>query len=178
MNVYIFMSYIWVYDNPLTLVAQTSSNTNKSYIGYSASKNNTNYSYTQNFTTFIEVNNYIQQQINIFMDTFRENGSSITNYNKTMDERFQDLYYMQLTFYNIMSQLLQSYYGKDYETMLKMATDFNNNNQIIQNGLDELNGSSNSMKYNTNILLDSTIYSTVLWTILAICLIYYVFIKL
>ena len=77
-----------------------------------------------------------------------------------------------------MSQLLQSYYGKDYETMLKMATDFNNNNQIIQNGLDELNGSSNSMKYNTNILLDSTIYSTVLWTILAICLIYYVFIKL
>ena len=178
MNVYIFMSYIWVYDNPLTLVEQISSNTNKSYIGYSANKNNTNYSYTQNFTTFIEVNNYIQQQIDIFMNTFRKNGSSITNYNKTMDERFQDLYYMQLTFYNIMSQLLKNYYGKDYDTMIKMAKDFNNNNEIIQSGLDELNGSSNSMNYNTNVMLDSTIYSTVLWTILAICLIYYVFIKL
>jgi uncharacterized membrane protein YheB (UPF0754 family) len=173
------MSYIWVYDNPLIPGTPVPLTSNMSFIVYSANKkSDSNYSYIQNFSTFIEVNNYIQQQINIFMNTFNQNGSSIKNYNKTMDERFQDLYYMQLTFYNIMSQLLKNYYGKDYATMLKMAKDFNNNNEIVQNGLDELNGSSHSMSYNTNVMLDSTVYSTVLWTILAICLLYYVFIKL
>lgn len=173
------MSYIWVYDNPLTIGTPVPLNSNMSYIGYSnTNKTNINYSYIQNFSTFIEANNYLQEQINIFMNTFNKNDSSITNYNKTMDERFQDLSYMQLTFNTIMSQLLKNYYGKDYDTMLKMAKDFNNNNEIIQNGLDELNGTSHSMNYNTNVMLDSTVYSTVLWTILAICLLYYVFIKL
>ena len=97
MNVYIFMSYIWVYDNPLTIVTQTSLNTNMSYIEYSASKNNTNYSYTQNFTTFIEVNNYIQQQINIFMDTFHENGSNITNYNNIKSTKFFKYFIINLS---------------------------------------------------------------------------------
>lgn len=184
------MSYIWVYDNILKYSTSNKSNSDYvSYIGYSNNSNtnaNNKYNTIQKYNSFVEVNNYIKQQINIFESTFgtTTNTNSISeditinNYNKSMKQRYYDLIIMQYSFYNIMSQLLKKYYGNDYNNLLQTANNYFNYREIITNGLDEINNNNKSINYNTNLLLDSTLYSTVLWTILAICLLYYVFIKI
>lgn len=185
------MSYIWVYDNPLIYSnsSTSSSSTYVSYVGYSKTTDvNANGKYTtiQQYNSFLQVNNYIQQQINIFQNTFGiimstsdiSKDNSQAGYNKTMKQRYYDLLMMQYSFNNIMTQLLQNYYGNDYNNLLKTTSDYFNYREIIENGLYEINGNNNSLNYNTTLLLDSTLYSTVLWIILAICLLYYVFIKI
>ena len=184
------MSYIWVYDNILKY--STSNQINSGYVSYIEYSNNpypnTSDKYTtiQKYNSFVEVNNYIKQQINIFESTFgtTTNTNSISeditinNYNKSMKQRYYDLCFMQYSFYNIMNQLLKKYYGNDYNNLLQTTNNYFNYRDIITNGLDEINKNDKSINYNTNLLLDSTLYSTVLWTILAICLLYYVFIKI
>ena len=184
------MSYIWVYDNILKYSTSNKSNSKyASYIGYSNNPYpNTSDKYTtiQKYNSFVEVNNYIKQQINIFESTFGTTTNTnaiidditINNYNKSMKQRYYDLIIMQYSFYNIMNQLLKKYYGNDYNNLLQTTNNYFNYRAIITNGLNEINNNNKSINYNTNLLLDSTLYSTVLWTILAICLLYYVFIKI
>ena len=186
------MSYIWVYDNILKYSTPNQTNSKyASYIGYSKNSNTDasnggKYTTIQKYNSFVEVNNYIKQQINIFESTFGTTTNTnsiigevtISNYNKTMKTRYYDLLIMQYSFHDIMNQLLNKYYGNNYNNLLQTTNNYFNYRDIITNGLDEINKNDKSINYNTNLLLDSTLYSTVLWTILAICLLYYVFIKI
>jgi len=199
------MSYIWVYEsninlNTLSPTPQTTSNNYISYIGYgkNSDPNNNGYSIT-NYNSFVEVNNYLNNQINDFKNAFNDSSNINTTSNignikgKTMSQRFQDIYSMQQTLMNIMQGSLTNYYNisdpsaintanpstkMSYDKLRNNILNYTNYNEKINNGLDQLNGTSNSVTYSQNILLDSTIYSTVLWTILAICLLYYIFIGL
>ena len=173
MYIVIIMSFIWVYENE----------NQPSYIKYSSSSDSTN---SQKFASFIQVNNYIKQQINDFYAAFNgsttPNDSSQINFpnikTKTMVQRYTDISLMQMYLKIIMKKLLKNYYNYDYDDIKNKIADYTNYNQIINNGLDEINGSTSSMQYSQNVLLDSTIYSTILWVILAICIVYYIFIKL
>jgi len=170
------MSYIWVYDTPLIETLEKYSG-NASFIGWSKNKETTSgYTTVKNFGSFTDVNNYIQQQINVFINAFSDGEKN--KFNKTMIQRYFDIMSMQMSFFNIMNTLLKTYYGRDYNGIIKLHNDYYDKHKIVQNGLDEINGTARSTKYSTNVLLDSTVYSTVLWTVLAICLLYYVFIKL
>jgi hypothetical protein len=185
------MSYIWVYDNPISFATSCPDvdNSSMSYITYTTSTSPIetceNYTNIQNFGSFTNANNYINDQIAIFKSTFSASSSSING--KTMYERFQDIIFMQICLTDIMSQLLDTYYSGNisddehtgqYKKVHDLINNYNNENQIINNGLDELNGTKQSASYSHNVMLNSTVYSTVLWTILAICILYYVFFKL
>jgi len=188
------MSYIWVYESNINSNTASTQNNYVSYISYGINSDTSSNSYTITYyNSFIEVNNYLNNQINDFKDAFSSsinsnNTSNIGNIKgKTMSQRFQDIFNMQTILVNIMKSALSSYYNvSDKKTSKNISYDelrnniynYTNYNQKINNGLDELNGTVNSVSYSQNILLDSTIYSTVLWTILAICLLYYVFIGL
>ena len=166
------MSYLWVYNDP--------SGNYMSYISYGpvADVNSSNnYGDIQQFSSFDDVNKYIQSQIDLFKLKFQNNQSYIFN-GKTMQQMYYDILSIEGMFQSIMRNLLIQYYGQDYDNIIKKLAEYNDNNNIVANGLDELNSSSHSIKYSQNIMLDSTIFSTVLWTVLAICLLYYVFIKL
>jgi hypothetical protein len=163
------MSYIWIYDK---------SDSNMSYIDYNTSKDeNTNYNLITQYGSFVEANQYIKQQIDEFITSYK-NVSSSSSSKKSMSNRYQDIYNMQLILMKIMQEGLKKYYGNDYNSIRDVLIDYYNYNETINNGLDEINGTKYSMNYSMNTRLDYTIYSTVLWVILAICLVYYVFIKL
>lgn len=176
------MSYLWVYESnnlPINITPTPIKTPIKytSFIDYSYEMKVTNNYIVTKFKSFDEVHQYIKDQISIFENTF--NNQKNTNLSgKTMNQRYQDIIFMQISFNNIMDNVLKSYYGKDYNKVAELINKYYNSNEIINNGLDELNGNSTSIVFSQNILLDSTIFSTVLWTILAICLLYYVFIKL
>lgn len=163
------MSYIWIYDK---------SDSNMSYIDYNTSKDEkTNYKLITQYGSFVEANQYIKQQIDEFITSYK-NVSSSSSSKKSMSNRYQDIYNMQLILMKIMQEGLKKYYGNDYNSIRDVLIDYYNYNETINNGLDEINGTKYSMNYSMNTRLDYTIYSTVLWVILAICLVYYVFIKL
>ena len=161
------MSYIWIYDK--------SDDSNMSYIDYNTSQDTTktNYTIITQYGSFVEANQYIKQQIDEFITTYKNVSSS-----EEMSNRYQDIYNMQVILIQIMTQGLETYYGDDYDSIRDVLINYYNYNETINNGLDEINGTKYSMNYSMNTRLDSTIYSTVLWVILAICLVYYVFIKL
>ena len=157
------MTTIYVYDN--------STNQSKNFVSYVSLIDDTNNNtYKTSYQKYIQVNSYIKTQLENFMNDYNKKKS--IDYN-----RFQDILCMQTTFQKIMVNNLSSLYG-DYNVLYKMVNETVEYNNIINSGLDELNGNDGSIAYSQNILLDSTIYSSVLWTILAICLIYYVFIKM
>jgi hypothetical protein len=159
------------------IITPANKNNYVSFVNYGTKFENNNY-VAYNYTSFNEVNQYIQDQINIFSKSFIKKTATIDLYGKTMSQRYQDIFLMQTTFLDIMKNKLKSYYGDDYDNIVQLINKYSRDNDIINNGLDELNGNSNSIKFSQNILVDSTVFSTVLWTILAICLLYYVFIKL
>ena len=165
------MSYLWVYNDPTGRYM--------SYISYGEVANSVrnNYGEILQFSSFYDVHKYIENQIDLFKTTFNNNQSYIFN-GKTMNKMYYDILTIEALFNEIMNRLLQNYYGEDYYNIVSKLAEYNDSNNIITNGLDELNNSSHSIKYSQNIILDSTVFSTVLWTILAICLLYYVFIKL
>jgi len=188
------MSYLWVYESnniPINVAnsIQTTTSTPStkttspvntkyvSFVSYGTKYTNSNY-IAYNYSSFNEVNRYIQDQIKIFSKSFNKTNTGTDLYGKTMNQRYQDIVLMQTTFLDIMMKKLQSYYGKDYDNVVKLINKYSKDNDIINNGLDELNGNSNTIQFSQNILVDSTVFSTILWTILAICLLYYVFIKL
>jgi hypothetical protein len=149
-----------------------------SYIDYNTSKDEkTNYKLITQYGSFVEANQYIKQQIDEFITSYK-NVSSSSSSKKSMSNRYQDIYNMQLILMKIMQEGLKKYYGNDYNSIRDVLIDYYNYNETINNGLDEINGTKYSMNYSMNTRLDYTIYSTVLWVILAICLVYYVFIKL
>jgi hypothetical protein len=72
----------------------------------------------------------------------------------------------------------KSMYGRPLEEINDLIDQYKNGTAAIQMGIDEINQGPGSSATSYKLMLDSTVYSTVLWTILATCLIYYVFIKL
>ena len=165
------MSYLWVYNDP--------TGSYMSYISYGNVANNVKNNYREilQFSSFYDVHKYIKEQIDLFKTTFNNNESYIFN-GKSMNKMYYDILSIEALFNKIMKTSLQNYYGEDYDTITQKIAEYNDSNNIITNGLDELNNSTHSIKYSQNIILDSTVFSTVLWTILAICLLYYIFIKL
>jgi hypothetical protein len=176
--------YIYVYEsNP--------NNTNySSYIKKSDTKDtqDTQDTYTSiNYTvkkygqttggTFKNINQYLKDEITNFQTTFKSNPNNKYK-GKTMNQRYVDLYNMQMNLQSIMKSLFTDVYKKDLPDIINILNDYNNTTQKIQYGLDELNGNRDSLSYTQKIMLDSTIYSTVLWTILAISLLYYVFVRI
>jgi hypothetical protein len=167
------MSYIWIYD---------ASPTNMSYVNYTFNMDTYgNYLIKNKYHSFVEANEYLHSQIMDFISVFKDNRDPNTFNNiktKSMVQRYQDIYNMQVILMAIMQQGLQRYYGTNYDSIRDILIDYSNYNETINNGLDEINNTPYSMNYSINTMLDSTIYSTVLYVILAICLVYYVFIKL
>jgi len=183
------MSYIWVYDTyinnneDITTTPTAKTFRMMSYINYGTNidSNTENIYNITKYNSFVEVNNYIMKQIEDFIAVFHKdrNVGNFPNIStKTMNQRYLDILNMQVILQVIMQQGLAKYYGANYDSIIDVLNNYNNYNRSITDGLDEINGTSNSINYSMNTMLDSTIYSTVLWVILAICLVYYVFVKL
>ena len=130
-----------------------------------------NYTFTK-FMNLKDVNVYLETEINKFYGTFNGNIKGTDSYGKTMQQRYVDLINMQLLFKDILSDTSKLYLGSDAMDLLKKKNELEKKKAAIDLSLNHL------QKEDVKIRLDSTIYTTVLWTILAIVLIYYVFIRL
>ena len=130
-------------------------------------------SYT--FTKYMnlnDVNVYLENEINKFYGTFNGNTKGTDSYGKKMLQRYTDLINMQLSFKQILSDTSKIYLGSDATELLKRKNELEKKKASIESSLNDLQTEDVKVK------LDSTIYTTVLWTILSIVLIYYVFIRL
>lgn len=130
-----------------------------------------NYTFTK-YMNLNDVNSYLENEINKFYGSFNGNTRGTDSYGKKMLQRYTDLINMQLSFKEILSNTSQSYLGSDAINLLKKKNELEKKKTAIDSVLNEL------QTEDVKIKLDSTIYTTVLWTILAIVLIYYVFIRL
>jgi hypothetical protein len=108
----------------------------------------------------------------IFYGTFNGNTKGTDSYGKKMLQRYTDLINMQLSFKQILSDTSKIYLGSDATELLKKKNELDKKKASIESSLNDLQTEDVKVK------LDSTIYTTVLWTILSIVLIYYVFIRL
>ena len=130
-----------------------------------------NYTFTK-FMNMNEVNQYLETEINKFYGKFNGNTKGTDSYGKTMQQRYADLINMQLSFKELLSNTSKSYLGSDAMDLLKKKNELEKKKANIDISLNNL------QKEDVKVKLDSTIYTTVLWTILVILLIYYVFIRL
>ena len=136
------------------------------------------------FCDLQSANQYMNDQIANFSKTFSVNNYTtipivVGNTNcgaKTMQQRYLDLITMQLGFNGILSAMSTSLYGDDYLNLKDRQQSNINMRQSLMNEWNELSGNDPNQIFK-NAQLDSTIYSTILWTILAIILIYYIFIR-
>ena len=118
------------------------------------------------------VNDYIINEIDKFYRTFKDNSEGTDSYGKTMQQRYADLINMQLSFKELLSNTSVRYLGEDAMKLFEKNNELEKKKTEIQSSVNDL------QKEDVKIKLDSTIYTTVLWTILAIVLIYYIFIRL
>ena len=153
-------------NNPISMLDQSSSISNN-YIDIS-------------FCDLQSVNNYLNSQIENFSNMFSTNNNAkIRVFNcgeKTMQQRYLDILTMQLGFNGILSKLSTTVYGDDYLVLKDTEHQNINMRQTLTNDLNELRGNDPNEVFKT-AQLDSTIYSTILWIILAIVIIYYIFIR-
>jgi hypothetical protein len=119
-----------------------------------------------------DVNDYLMSEIKKFHDTFSKDPTTLDEYEKTMIQRYTDLLNMQTTFKQIMKKTSIVYLGTDAEKFLYNTIELKKIKNEIDSKLANLHGSNSGDNKNT---LDSTIYSTVLWTIVLICLIFVAF---
>jgi len=153
--------------NPISMLDRNSSISNN-YIDIS-------------FCDLQSVNNYLNSQITNFSNTFSTNNQakiSILNCGeKTMQQRYLDILTMQLAFNGILSNLSKHVYGDDFLNLKDTQQQNINMRQTLTTELNELSRNDPNEIFKS-AQFDSTIYSTILWIILAIVLIYYIFIRL
>jgi hypothetical protein len=134
------------------------------------------------FCDLQSANSYLNDQISQFSNTFSSNNKATitvipnTNTIKTMQQRYLDLFTMQLAFNGILSDLSKSIYGDDYLNLQRMQQQNIELRNSLDTELDELYGNDPNEIFK-KAQLDSTIYSSILWVILAILLIYYIFVR-
>jgi hypothetical protein len=179
------MSLIYIHESVIPNNTQATANPDQNNISMLDTAPMSNSNYTDiSFCDLQSANQYLNDQIANFSNTF-----SVNNYTtipivvggkncgaKTMQQRYLDLITMQLGFNGILSAMSRSLYGDDYLKLKDTQQANINMRQSLMNEWNELTGNDPN-KIFKNAHLDSTIYSTILWTILAIILIYYIFIR-
>jgi len=173
------MSFIYIHESIITDTSNKSNNT----ISLLDKKENVNPNYYDiSFCNLQSVNDYLNAQLVQFSETFSNNRNATivhpkTGSAKTMQQRYLDLVTMFMMFNGILSEISVSMYGKDYLELEKIQRKNIELRQTMNTELDELYGNDPNDIFK-KAQLDSTIYSSILWVILAILLIYYIFIRI
>jgi hypothetical protein len=146
-------------------------------------------------TTFTNFNSTIidgiKQSININPDVVKyhsvfENGISNIRYNdtakKTLSQRVADLTQLLSDFSTILSSLstqdIQNKYPQQYGEIMEMSKTNMELRNELEKKIHQLYGGNESRYGNSKLYLDSAVYSSVLWTILATTLLFYIFRKM
>jgi hypothetical protein len=132
------------------------------------------------FNEFSQLNDYLNTEVTKFYNIFKENPNVVDSYNKTMQQRYLDLINMQNKLIYYLSKTSELFIGTDALDFYKKTQDLKNKRNTIDTAVGDLqsNNNANVASKDVKIQLDSTIYSTVLYSILAVVLIYYLFINL
>jgi hypothetical protein len=134
------------------------------------SDSESNYSDTY-YVNLQDVHTYLNSQIEEFKNFSGKSSDTIDENGKTMKQRYLDLFTMQVMFKGILSKLTVAVYGDDYLNLKNIEI---KNLQIRNNMETDLKLYQNENP-NKKAQLDSTVYSAILLIILAIILIYYLF---
>lgn len=120
------------------------------------------------FNNFVYTDSYISSQ-------------QTTNDKKSLSQRLRDLQFMLLGFQELLKQIdrpeIKAAFPDEYENIM---TKYNQNlsmRAILEQKLDNIYSAESSYG-NSKRFLDSTIYTSVLWTILATTLVFYIFKKM
>ena len=132
------------------------------------------------FNEFSQVNEYLNTEVTKFYNVFNREPNKVDNYGKTMQQRYLDLINMQNNLKYYLSETSKLFIGTDALDFYKKTQDLKNKRSTIDSAVGDLqsNRNMNVASKDVKIQLDSTIYSTVLYSILAVVLIYYLFINL
>jgi hypothetical protein len=124
-----------------------------------------------------DINNYIDNEITIFYNTFSNNQNVTDKYGKSMLQRYLDIISMQSSFSKIMKNTSTYILGTDAYDLYTKNNEMKSLRNKIDININQMND-NNGHQLENKMKLDSTIYSAVLWTILIILLLYYVFVNM
>ena len=154
---------------------QQNGNSYASYISDSPETDTSNFR-DVDFSDYEDVHSYILNQMTTFYNTFKPNPTLRDANQKTMKQRYLDIFSIQIGFHGILQSVSQSYLGTDAVTLLNNNTKLKSLRSKLDNDINNVYGHDGSASRDNKLKVDSTIYSSVLWTVLAVFLIYYVFI--
>ena len=167
-----------IFQLPNFLYINESKKNNSNYSSYISEipNNDTNFNVIKMYD-YEDINNYIDNEITIFYNTFVNNQNITDKYEKSMLQRYLDIISMQSSFSKIMKNTSKYILGTDaYDLYIK-----NNEMKSLRNKVDiNINqfNDDNVHQLENKLKLDSTIYSAVLWTILIVILLYYIFVNI
>jgi len=120
----------------------------------------------------ITVNPILQLQDYMYVDTGKKSFCQQVN---DISGLIQDLKTIYTTNWNYqtISDDIAANIETNYQRMLKLRNELDLKLQSLLNKTD-----NNNIQYQNKLQLDSTVYTTVLWTVLATSILYYVFIKI
>ena len=127
------------------------------------------------FTDYEDIHNYILNEIDVFYNTFSLAPTSTDLNQKTMQQRYLDIFCIQIGFYKILKTVSTAYLGTDAIKLLNDNAKLKSLRSKLDQEMNDVYGHDGSTSRENKLKVDSTIYSTVLWTILAAFLVYYVF---
>ena len=109
------------------------------------------------------------------------NAKKTDNDKKQLCQRFKDINSMLDDFRAILTKLntddVKKQYKNEYDTIMKKHAENEELRNDLNQKIDDLYNEQVSKLGNSKLYLDSTVYTSVLWTILATTLLYYIFKK-
>ena len=154
--------------------------TGDSYISYiSATQETDTIHFTDvKFNDYEDAHNYILNEIQKFYNTFSSAPDGKDANNKTMQQRYLDIFSIQVGFSEVLKMVNTAYLGTDPVMLNAASSHLKSLQSKMDEDLNDVYGHDGSTLRENKLTVDSTIYTSVLWTILAVFLVYHVFIRM